>query len=172
MARVHSKTSATQRRDAAIRAMLDDGTLTVSGDGTVYVDGCQQDRMSGGYVSVDTPAGQMRAHRIVYIAVHGEIPRGLVINHLDGNKANNSPSNLEAVTQGGNVRHRHRIGEYRGFAPGELPDPEIVAKARALAERGNATRDEINALIGRVREWDQVDDTAHLMGARRRNVTL
>jgi hypothetical protein len=45
------------------------------------------------------------AHRVVYSYFKGEIPDGLVINHIDGNRKNNNLSNLEAVTQKENIMH-------------------------------------------------------------------
>lgn len=37
-------------------------------------------------------------HRVVYRKYNGNIPQGYVIHHLDGDKTNNSPSNLIALT--------------------------------------------------------------------------
>lgn len=42
-------------------------------------------------------------HKVIYTAVHGEIPEGLVINHKDENPSNNSIWNLEICTQKENV---------------------------------------------------------------------
>lgn len=51
-------------------------------------------------------------HRVVYEAVHGAIPDDLVINHKNSDRSDNRPSNLEAVTQGENVRHAFRMGRH------------------------------------------------------------
>ena len=48
-------------------------------------------------------------HRLVAMAF---VPRfyGDVVNHMDGDKRNNAPSNLEWVTAEENIRHAHRTG--------------------------------------------------------------
>jgi hypothetical protein len=50
------------------------------------------------------------AHRAVYESFIGPIPTGLEINHIDGNKLNNSLSNLEAITPKENKRHAWDTG--------------------------------------------------------------
>lgn len=42
---------------------------------------------------------QILAHRVVYELIHGPIPDGLVLDHIDRNQSNNKPSNLRAVPQ-------------------------------------------------------------------------
>jgi hypothetical protein len=48
-------------------------------------------------------------HRAVYSFFHGEIPEGMLINHKDGNKQNNTLSNLEIVTPKENYLHARYI---------------------------------------------------------------
>lgn len=50
----------------------------------------------------------LSAHRIVFRKFSGYLDQELVINHLDGNKLNNSFVNLELVTQKQNSIHRYR----------------------------------------------------------------
>ena len=45
------------------------------------------------------------AHRVVYSYFRGEIPDGMLINHIDGNPGNNALRNLEAVTPKQNIHH-------------------------------------------------------------------
>lgn len=54
-----------------------------------------------GYISFDNH--RFRAHRIAYELVKGEIPDGLVIDHLCRNRACCNPAHLEAVSNRTNV---------------------------------------------------------------------
>jgi hypothetical protein len=54
--------------------------------------------------------GQVRVHRLVAQCYIGEIPGGLEVNHIDGNKDNNHASNLEYVTSKENSVHAVDIG--------------------------------------------------------------
>jgi len=45
------------------------------------------------------------AHALVFEAFIGKIPDGLEINHIDGDKTNNCPENLQAVSASQNIRH-------------------------------------------------------------------
>ena len=53
---------------------------------------------------------KVRAHRLIWEAVHGPIPAGMQINHINGNKRDNRIANLELVTPGDNQRHAYRTG--------------------------------------------------------------
>lgn len=50
------------------------------------------------------------AHRLVFMHFNGEVPEGMTINHKNGNKKDNRPENLEAVTYSENVKHAYRTG--------------------------------------------------------------
>lgn len=50
------------------------------------------------------------AHRLVYELKVGPIQDGMQIDHIDGNKTNNRPDNLEAVTGLENMRRSHARG--------------------------------------------------------------
>ena len=66
---------------------------------------------SNGYYAVDlirVSGGKKKReylHRIIYENFVSDIPKGMVINHKDGNQLNNSIENLECVTQQDNIRH-------------------------------------------------------------------
>lgn len=60
------------------------------------------EKMSGEYMQVRVAIDGRRvgalAHRLVWRHFNGPIPEGLTINHKDGIKTNNAPSNLELAT--------------------------------------------------------------------------
>ncbi len=68
----------------------------------------------GGYLSVELWLGseskRFTIHRLVMMAFVGPKPDGHNINHIDGNKLNNSSSNLEYVTFSENSKHSFRLG--------------------------------------------------------------
>lgn len=51
-----------------------------------------------------------KVHRLVADAFYGETNNGLEINHIDGNKSNNSISNLERCTGSRNIQHAYDSG--------------------------------------------------------------
>jgi hypothetical protein len=66
---------------------------------------------SDGYVRLGgSRNGYLYAHRVIYEAVHREIPPGLEIDHCNGRKADNRARNLEAVTRAQNVQRAVAMG--------------------------------------------------------------
>jgi len=58
------------------------------------------------YTYVRTVNGKRKssyAHRMIYTYHNGLIPKGLVIDHIDGNGLNNNIDNLQAITQSENL---------------------------------------------------------------------
>lgn len=55
------------------------------------------------------------AHRLVYEAHCGKIPKGKVINHINGIRSDNRICNLEAISIVDNVRHGFLMGCRRVF---------------------------------------------------------
>lgn len=59
-----------------------------------------------GYLKVTLNRKHIHVHRVVYSAFCGGLSNGLVVCHLDGDKTNNSASNLSQVTQKENISHK------------------------------------------------------------------
>jgi len=62
---------------------------------------------------------QCLAHRLVWLHVHGPVPDGLTINHIDGVKDNNRPENLELATHGEQALHALHVIHTRVPTAGE-----------------------------------------------------
>lgn len=71
-------------------------------------------RYSGGYLCARVKVGdrrrQVACHRVIWEHVHGPIPDGLEINHINAVKSDNRIANLEVVTTAENTRHARRLG--------------------------------------------------------------
>jgi hypothetical protein len=89
-------------------------------------------------------------HRAVYETFVGEIPKDMVINHIDGNKLNNYITNLELVTYSQNMIYAFEIGLIFGKAgetnsQAKLTNEEFLQVCQLLME--GATNEEIGNLF-------------------------
>lgn len=97
----------------------------------------------GGYplvsLSIDGKSFCYRIHKIVAEAFIGPCPDDKVVNHIDGDKTNNCPENLEYITQSENIIHAVNLGSF--------------ATSRGEARRKSNLREEnvrgIKALLGK-----------------------
>ena len=64
-----------------------------------------------GYYLVDFEGKKRFVHHIVWELCNGDIPNGMVIDHLDGNKLNNRIENLRVVDHTINNRNSGRISK-------------------------------------------------------------
>lgn len=114
--------------DRWILAALESKRVRVDDDGSVWRIGTREQRKAHnigsirsveprrcdyigkiGYRFFGIDGRNVLAHRAVWIALRGPIPDGLTINHKDGNRANNHPDNLEAITHHRNVLHARQV---------------------------------------------------------------
>ncbi|WP_374453780.1 HNH endonuclease signature motif containing protein [Phenylobacterium sp.] len=71
-------------------------------------------------------SGNLRVHRVAYVAAKGEIPRGLVIDHLCRNRRCCNPEHMEVVTLSENSRRSAQTFCRRGHpltGRNAVPDP-------------------------------------------------
>lgn len=61
---------------------------------------------SNGYRAFWLDNKKYYAHRIVFLMTHGYVPK--IIDHIDGNRSNNSPENLREASQSQNNINRKR----------------------------------------------------------------
>jgi len=92
------------------------------------------------------------AHRVIWEAVHGPIPVGLEINHLNGNKGDNRIANLELTTRAGNMQHAFRTG-LRSHAGERHPSHKLTAADVREIRRRYVPGDRINSGRALAREF-------------------
>jgi len=74
-----------------------------------------------GYRCVKMNHKQTPIHSLVAELFHGARPDGLVINHIDGDKLNNRPNNLEYCTIAENIKHAIQHGLHVSCDPTKMP---------------------------------------------------
>lgn len=68
-------------------------------------------------------------HRILYETFNGPIPEGMFIDHIDGNRSNNSLSNLRLVTQSDNMKSAMKNGH-----SGQIPILQFTMEGEFIQE--------------------------------------
>ena len=136
----------------------------------------RQNLKRNGYLQVTLTNGQttksMGVHRIVLFSFHGLPINGQQANHKDGNKQNNSISNLEWVSPSENRFHSYAIGTSRAetikgekhgnsrFKNGEIWLIKKLLASRKISQRQiarmfNTNQSHISAIsIGKV--WNHI----------------
>lgn len=72
---------------------------------------------NSGYYSFKINGKQISIHQLIGLKKFGIKKYGYTINHIDGNKLNNSWNNLEYITIGDNVRHAIKLGLHVSSSP-------------------------------------------------------
>ncbi|MCU5173709.1 HNH endonuclease [Bacillus tropicus] len=100
-----------------------------------------------GYAKVKFKQKMIGVHQIISFLKYGKKNVGLNVNHIDGDKLNNKPSNLEVVTQSENILHAFRTGLKQPAAPkgegnafSKLTDNE-VREIKSLLDKGLMKKD-------------------------------
>ena len=98
-----------------------------------------------GYQRVGFEGKYYMLHRLIWTLAHGEIPKGLVIDHINGNKNDNRLVNLRAITAQKNQHNRHTAKGY-GWCK---RDKRFVAqiKNNGIAKRIGSFRTECGARL-------------------------
>lgn len=116
-------------------------------------------RMPKGYLQVRAMIDGKRvcagAHRLVWQHFKGDIPPGEEINHDNGLKDDNRPSNLLCGTGGDNVKHAYRgglIDQYGQKNPAAKLTDNQVAQIRLAYDRGGYTQAQLAARFGVVHQ--------------------
>ena len=93
------------------------------------------DKEKGYWISTDYP--RIRAHRWVWINIHGQIPKGYHIHHKDEDKSNNQIENLELIEKSRHIKH-HWNEEKRARCKKLMDDVRHLTKKWHASEEGHA----------------------------------
>lgn len=63
-----------------------------------------------GYLRVSIKQKSYSVHKLIYEAFYGEIPRGMVLDHINGIRDDNRLENLRCVSQSENMHNAQRNG--------------------------------------------------------------
>ncbi|MFY8169560.1 MAG: HNH endonuclease signature motif containing protein [Candidatus Fonsibacter sp.] len=101
---------------------LDNGNIKIFSD-SKHAKGRElsQYKSNSGYLLVRMNNKAITIHSIIAELFIGKRPKNLVVNHIDGNKFNNHPNNLEYVTIADNIKHSIENGMHICNRPHLLP---------------------------------------------------
>lgn len=83
---------------------------------------------NNGYLCVKLNNKTVTLHELAAEIVFGIRPKNMVINHIDGDKQNNRPWNLEYITPSENTKHAYRIGLHATERHSNYIDGRCVGK--------------------------------------------
>lgn len=81
---------------------------------------------NGSYLKVKLKGKVVQVHQIIAVQLFGERCIGHQINHKDGIKTNNHPSNLEVISRKSNIQHAFENGLYKSIGRKRLLDDTQV----------------------------------------------
>jgi hypothetical protein len=97
------------------------------------------------------------AHRLVWMHFFGPIPDKMEINHKNGIKSDNRPSNLEVLTGARNKEHARQIGLMPAITSAKLDERQVLGiradfatgaySQRELARRHSVSPQTINNIV-------------------------
>jgi hypothetical protein len=141
--------------DAFIDALLTDPLYEIRPDGSVWTLVCRTGKISlsrtwrrlsvrtstSGHLSVKYQRKHLALHRIMYRKFKGPLDEALSVNHIDGNKENNSPDNLELITHSENMLHCFRVLGHKPMKPRQKITQSMAEDIRQLNRNGRSYRD-------------------------------
>lgn len=92
------------------------------------------------------------SHRYVVSAYLGEwLNRGVVVDHINGDRADNRPANLRVTDHAGNMQNLHPLSELIELGLCRLPDPTRVIKNGRVRSRAEIRAEE---MLRETCHWD------------------
>lgn len=123
--------------DTLIRKMLKKKLISVTPTGLILISpgiNCGYDVDIHGYIVLKYLGKSLKFHRIIYEARIGRLKSTHHIDHIDGDKTNNHPSNLRQITRSANTKHMMKTRKKRNMTLTE------AKKIRKLYKTGKYTQ--------------------------------
>lgn len=141
--------------DVYIERLIQDSRYDVRADGTVWTTICRTGKQSltgqwrqlafvaseSGHLSIKYQRKHLCIHRVIYRRFHGPLREDYAVNHIDGNKRNNTPPNLELITHSENMLHCWRVLGHIPMKPRKKIDQAIAEQMRAEYVAGATNRE-------------------------------
>jgi hypothetical protein len=141
--------------DVYIERMVHDPRYDVRPDGTVQTTICRTGKQSltgkwrqlafvvseSGHLSIKYQRKHLCIHRVIYRKFHGPLREDYAVNHIDGDKRNNTPPNLELITHSENMLHCWRVLGHIPMKPRSKINQETAEKIRREYACGSSNRE-------------------------------
>lgn len=101
------------------------------------------------YVQVAAIGRNLKAHRLIWLLVHGEIDDSLVIDHINGDGLDNRLCNLRLVTQADNARNKALSSRSRSG---------VVGVYWNSAEKKWHARVQVSGVRKSIGQYDRIED--------------
>lgn len=118
---------------------------------------------SSGYYTVMVKRRQYKAHRIIWTMLNGQIPEGMQIDHINGDRTINTPENLRAVPCALNSRNKKMRKDNKTGVNGVCWDEFHKKYDASLTFNGKQLR------IGRYSTVQQAKEALELYASDRMN---
>lgn len=140
--------------DCYIEKLVKDERYDVRIDGTVWTVVCRTGKVSvtgqwrqlpflvsdSGHLSIKYQRKHLFIHRVIHRKFNGGLREDYAVNHIDGVKTNNTPSNLELITHSENMFHCWRVLGHIPMKPRKKINQETAERMRAEYRAGATNR--------------------------------
>lgn len=147
--------------DVYIERLIHDPRYEIRADGTVWTTICRTGKQSltgqwrqlafvvaeSGHLSIKYQRKHLCIHRVIYRKFNGPLREDYAVNHIDGNKRNNTPPNLELITHSENMLHCWRVLGHIPMKPRKKID-QATADQMRIEYRDGATNRELREKYG------------------------
>lgn len=141
--------------DVYIERLIHDPRYEIRADGTVWTTICRTGKQSltgqwrqlafvvaeSGHLSIKYQRKHLCIHRVIYRKFNGPLREDYAVNHIDGNKRNNTPPNLELITHSENMLHCWRVLGHIPMKPRKKIDQATADQMRAEYMAGATNRE-------------------------------